>query len=101
MKAELLVVDDDVDTSEMLRDLLIERGYAVEVCRSAEAAIERIRHQDFDVVITDVRMDGASGLTLCEQVSEQYPDVLTIVMTGHSSVDVAISAIRAGAYDFV
>ncbi|MGE0869957.1 MAG: sigma-54-dependent transcriptional regulator [Kofleriaceae bacterium] len=101
MKAELLVVDDDVDTSEMLRDLLIERGYSVEVCRSAEAAIERIRHQDFDVVITDVRMDGASGLTLCQQISEQHPDVLTIVMTGHSSVDVAVSAIRAGAYDFV
>jgi len=98
---EILVVDDDVDAADLLQDLLVARGYSVDVAHSAEAALERVRQQDYDVVITDVRMDGASGLTLCAQLREEHPDVPTIVMTGHGSIDMAINAIRAGAYDFV
>jgi DNA-binding NtrC family response regulator len=71
------------------------------VAHSAEAAIERVKAQDYDLVLADIRMEGASGIQLCAQIRDEHPDVLTILMTGQASIDVAIAAIRAGAYDFV
>ena len=64
-------------------------------------ALDRLRHDDCDLVITDVQMDGMTGIDLCKEIRLSHPDVLTIVVTGHGSLEIAIEAIRAGAYDFV
>jgi two-component system, NtrC family, response regulator AtoC len=97
----LLVVDDDADSAELLRTLLHKRGYDVAACHSGNEALERLRRDEIDVVVADIQMDGITGIELCASIREMHPDVLTILITGHSSVDVAVSAIRAGAYDFV
>jgi two-component system, NtrC family, response regulator AtoC len=97
----LLVVDDDADAAELLRVLLSKRGHDVVTCSNATDALERLRQEDIDVVVADIQMEGISGLELCARIRENHPDVLTILITGHSSVDVAVGAIRAGAYDFV
>jgi len=97
----LLVVDDDVDAADLLKTLLRKRGYEVSACHNATEALDRLRQDDVDVVVADIQMDGISGIELCARIREMHPDVLTILITGHSSVDVAVGAIRAGAYDFV
>jgi DNA-binding NtrC family response regulator len=101
MRGKLLIVDDDPDAAELLRDALVRRGHDCDAVTSSTAALERLRNDDADLVITDVLMDGMSGLELCRQLRSAHPDILTIVVTGHGSLEVAIEAIRAGAYDFV
>jgi DNA-binding NtrC family response regulator len=101
VKGKLLVVDDDPDSAELLRDALTRRGHDCDACTSSADALDRLRHDDVDLVITDVQMDGMSGIDLCKEIRLAHPDILTVVVTGHGSLEVAIEAIRAGAYDFV
>jgi two-component system response regulator AtoC len=101
VKGKLLVVDDDPDSAELLRDALARRGHECDACTTSVEALDRLRHDDIDLVITDVQMDGMTGIDLCKEIRLAHPDVLTIVVTGHGSLEIAIEAIRAGAYDFV
>jgi two-component system response regulator HydG len=97
----VLVVDDDEDTCGTLVDAMTRRGYQAHAARSGDAALEMIAKADFDVVLADVRLGGMTGLEVCRHIAERRPDVPVIVMTGHGNMDVAISAIRVGAYDFI
>ncbi len=101
MKRRVLVVDDDPAMCEMLRAHLTKRGYAVTSHQIPEAAFEALRSADFDAVITDLQMRGMSGLELCERIAADRADVPVIVITAFGSMELAIAAIRAGAYDFV
>jgi DNA-binding NtrC family response regulator len=101
VKGKLLVVDDDPDSAELLRDALTRRGHDCDGCTSSQDALDRLRRDDIDLVITDVQMDGMTGIDLCKEIRLAHPDILTIVVTGHGSLEVAVDAIRAGAYDFV
>ncbi len=76
-------------------------GWEAKAVTSSEEALQLLAIEGFDVVITDLQMPGMSGLELCERVVASQPSVPVIVMTGHGSLDVAILAIRAGAYDFL
>ena len=99
--ARILVVDDEEDTALLIRDILKKRGFSVDACFSGQQCLDRLRRETMDVVITDVQMPQMTGIELCTQLSERYPDVAPIVLTGYGRLDVAISAIRAGAYDFI
>src|SRR5262245_22444976 len=101
MSGHVLVVDDDRDTAELLRDGVAKRGFTAEFAVSAEDALMRLREQEFDVVITDIQLGALSGIDLCQRVAENRPDVPVIVVTGFGSMETAIAAIRAGAYDFI
>jgi DNA-binding NtrC family response regulator len=101
MGGHILVVDDDRDTAELLREGLVKRGFSAEAAISAEDALVRLREQEFDVVVTDVQLGALSGIELCQRVAESRPDVPVIVVTGFGSMETAIAAIRAGAYDFI
>ncbi len=80
---------------------LTKRTYEVSWATSADAAFARLLAEDFDVVVTDVRMPGTDGLSLCGRLAANRPDVPVIVMTAFGSFDAAVAAIRAGAYDFI
>jgi DNA-binding NtrC family response regulator len=97
----VLLVDDDSSLCETLELGLGKRGHDVAWATSADDAFERVLAEDFDVVVTDVRMPGVGGLALCERVAANRPDVPVIVMTAFGSFDAAVEAIRAGAYDFI
>jgi two-component system response regulator HydG len=97
----ILIVDDDEDTAVLLRDSLRKRGYDVEAVNSAQQCLERLRTDPADVVVTDVQMSGMSGIDLCVELRQRYPDLLPLVLTGQGGLDTAIAAIRAGAYDFI
>ena len=101
MNGSVLVVDDDVDTAQLLRDGLRRRGLSVNSVHSAADCLGRLATDAVDVVVTDIYMTDVTGLELCEQIRARYPDVLSIVITGQSTLDNAIGAIRAGAYDFI
>jgi DNA-binding NtrC family response regulator len=101
MGGRVLVVDDDQAMCELAAEGLGSRGYDV-VCRSSgEDALELLHNDDFDVVLADVHLAGTSGLELCQSILDRRTDICVVVMTAFGSLETAIGAIRAGAYDFV
>ncbi|MCA9152536.1 MAG: sigma-54-dependent Fis family transcriptional regulator, partial [Planctomycetales bacterium] len=77
------------------------RGYDAIWFTSATDALAALRDNEVDVVLTDVRMPGTSGLQLCQQISTTYPSIPVIVMTAFGSMETAVAALRSGAYDFI
>lgn len=97
----VLIVDDDAELCETLELGLRKRAYDVACVTRAAAALDRLLAEDFDVVLTDMTMPGGDGISLCEQVAANRPDVPVVVMTAFGNLDAAVAAIRAGAYDFI
>ncbi len=97
----ILLVDDEDDTRSLLSEGLRRRGYDVSNVGSGAECIAWMRDHDVDVVITDVQMPGMSGVELCELLQARHPNVVPILLTGMGTMDVAIGALRAGAYEFL
>ncbi len=100
-QGRVLVVDDEASMCELLEADLKLRDFDVAWRTSAEGAFELLRDEAFDCVVTDLNMPGVNGIELCERIVAHRPDVPVIVMTAFGSMETAIAAIRAGAYDFV
>jgi DNA-binding NtrC family response regulator len=101
MKGRVLVVDDDQAMCETLKVVLSKQGFEVRWTTSAREAFEVLGSADTDVVLTDLNMRGMNGLELCERIVANRPDVPVVVITAFGSLQTAIAAIRAGAYDFL
>ena len=101
MTVELLLVDDDRSLCETLAAGLKKRGFHVTWRTSAGDALRALEEGDFDVVVTDLQMREMGGIELCERVAANRPDIPVVVFTSFGSLDSAVAAIRAGAYDFI
>jgi len=101
VSGRVLVVDDDRSMCELLQAGLVRRGFEVTWRTSAAEALAAMSEGDFDVIVTDLNMPGTNGLELCERVTANRPDVPVVVITAFGSLDTAVAAIRAGAYDFI
>jgi DNA-binding NtrC family response regulator len=101
MPGRILIVDDDQNLCKMTDAFLRTRGFASSYRTSAEAAFAALRTGEFDAVVTDLNMPGMNGVELCERAVANRPDVPVIVMTAFGSMETAVAALRAGAYDFV
>jgi len=99
--ARILVVDDEPNIREALADLLSHEGYRVRPAASAEAAIAALGEEPFQIVISDLRMSGQSGLDLLQWVRENCPETEIILLTAYGSVEGAVEAMRMGAYDYL
>jgi DNA-binding NtrC family response regulator len=99
--AKVLVVDDEVEMLTLLRNYLSREEYEVNTAPSAEIALQLLEEQDFDVVLTDLRMRGMDGLELVREVHETRPETQILLMTAFGSIETAVEAIKAGAYHFV
>ncbi|MFW5875775.1 MAG: sigma-54-dependent transcriptional regulator [Myxococcota bacterium] len=97
----VLVVDDEENIRLVLRTVLKKHGYQVEVADSAEQALELLERFGPDFVLADVRMPGMSGLELCAEIRARGTGATVIVMSAYGSVDLALEAMKAGAYDYV
>jgi len=101
VKGHILVIDDEHSMVELLETDLALRGYKVSGFTSSAAALETLAATDARVVLTDFHMPGVNGLQVCEKVVANRPDIPVVVMTAFGSMETAIEAIRAGAWDFV
>jgi two-component system response regulator HydG len=101
MSGRVLLVDDDRDMCRLLAASLATKGFDVTWRTSGPDALDALAQRDMDVVLTDFDMTGMSGVELCEQITSNRPDVPVALLTAYGSVETAISALRAGAYDFV
>jgi DNA-binding NtrC family response regulator len=99
----VLIVDDDVALLEALPETLRLRmgGVIVETADSAATALDRMSHQDYDAIVTDIRMPGMDGLKLLEEIRTRRPDTPTLIITGHGDNDLVVHALRGGARDFI
>jgi DNA-binding NtrC family response regulator len=101
MERRILIIDDDRSMCDVLDAELKRRGFEVTTTTVPENALHRLSEGDFDLVLTDVNMHGMSGVDLCQKIVQSREDLPVVVMTAYGSMETAVSAIRAGAYDFV
>ena len=98
---KILVVDDDEATCDLLQMMLKRQDYEAVTETSARAALNRIANEDFTAVLTDLDMAELGGIELCQRIAGVRADIPVIVVTGMGSLENAIAAMRAGAFDFV
>lgn len=97
----ILVVDDDPYVLESISRMLAEYGYPVIPCNCGEDAITQLLKNDTKLILTDIKMPGISGIELLEKIHSIYPKMPVILMTGYAELDLAIDAIKKGAFDFI
>ncbi|RMH80946.1 MAG: response regulator [Calditrichaeota bacterium] len=98
---KILVVDDDYASRLMLKKALEQHDYEVILCSNGNEALKLLQEQDFDMLLTDLIMEGISGIDLLERVRELGKDLATILLTGHASIETAVQAVRLGANDYL
>jgi DNA-binding NtrC family response regulator len=101
MSIRILVVDDDPALCEWVADALTKQGHSVVHRGSGDEALALLASEDFDVIATDLNMRGMDGVELCAGILGIRPNTPVIVMTAFGSLETAVAAIRAGAYDFI
>jgi DNA-binding NtrC family response regulator len=101
MNIKLLIVEDDERLREVFLEAAAMEGYDARGVSTAEAAVERLREEPFDVVVTDVNLPGMSGLDLLPHCPRLRPGILTIVITAYGTIDIAVEAMKRGAADFL
>jgi PAS domain S-box-containing protein len=101
--ARILLVDDDKALLDALPEALRLRlnGIEIDTSETALDALERIRTTDYDAIVSDIKMPGMDGLALLQEIRELRPATPTLMITGHGERDLAVQALRGGAYDFV
>lgn len=99
--ARILVVDDEGAIRYSITKTLQRVGYQVESAASGEEALDLLEKQEFDVVLTDIRMPGISGVDLLARIKEKTGDTSVILMTGYASLNSAVESLRLGAHDYL
>jgi signal transduction histidine kinase len=100
-EARLLVVDDEESLRITTAAILEKEGYVVDVASSGDEAIALLLKLEYDLVLTDLHMEGGDGLSVLSQIRRQAPLTISVVLTGFASVESAIAALQEGAYDYL
>lgn len=98
---KILVVDDEMIVCESCQRILEEEGYEVEIALSGKEAFEKMKAHPFDIVITDLKMPGIGGMEILRTFRKEYPDSIIIMITGFSTVETAVEAMKLGAFDYI
>ena len=99
--ARLLVVDDESSLRITTAAILEREGYIVDTASSGDEAIALLQKLEYDLVLTDLHMEGGDGLSVLSQIRQHSPLTISIVLTGFASVESAIAALQEGAYDYL
>lgn len=97
----ILVVDDDPHIRGYLQDALVEMGYVVTCAPDGFSALNKLLEDEFDLVISDLKMPGLDGAQLLKEIKLKWPDTEVVIMTGYGSVESAVEAIKTGAYYYL
>ena len=98
---KILVVDDSPQISKALNDLLSASGYSVRTAPSGERALQILESTAFDLIITDLKMTGMTGIELAKQVLQKSPSLPVVILTGYGDMDSVITALRLGVADYL
>jgi DNA-binding NtrC family response regulator len=98
---KIAVVDDDIEMGRLVKDILIDEGHEVESYTSVSEALVKFKTQLPDVVVTDLKMKEIDGMMLLKKLRDDYPNLVTIMMTAFGSIDTAIEAMKNGAYHYI
>ena len=101
MKGRILVIEDDEAMGDMLDFGLSRRGFTSRSVTSGRAGLAAVGEDQPEVLLTDINLPDINGIEVCRQVAENWPDLPVVMMTAFGSLETAIEAIRAGAYDFI
>lgn len=101
MMTSVLVVDDEEGIRSFLAEALLDEGHEVREAADGRAALDALREQAFEVVLTDLKMPRVDGMSLLRTLREEQPEVEVIVLTAHGTVDTALEAMRLGAFDYL
>lgn len=101
IKGNILVVDDEKSMREILEIFLKSEGYSVSLAENGEKAIEAVKKDIFDLIITDMKMPKVGGLELLKNVKQITPDTVVVIVTAFGTTDSAVEAMKLGAYDYI
>ncbi|MBN1299882.1 MAG: sigma-54-dependent Fis family transcriptional regulator [Melioribacteraceae bacterium] len=101
MSSKILIVDDEKAIRDSLKVVLEDEGYITAIAQDGLEALEKIEKDDYDVVLTDIKMPNLDGMELLDKASKLSPNSFFIVMTAYASVKTAVEAMRIGAYDYL
>ena len=101
MKSKILIVDDEKAIRESVSLVLSEEGYETEIASNGSEALNLLNDQDYDVLITDLKMPEMDGIELIKKSLKICPQTSVIIITAHASVESAIEALRIGAFDYI
>ncbi len=99
--SRILVIDDNVNLANAVVLLLEKQGHEGVAVPSGRAGLEVMRHQEFDLVITDYRMDDMNGLEVLRAIKQEFPDTDVMLLTGYGTIEIAVEAMKEGAFDFI
>ena len=96
----LLVVDDEENVAFTVSEVLRREGFEVETALTGQSAIRRLHEKEFDLVLTDLHMEGVDGISVLGELRRRHPLTSAIVLTGFASLESAVASMRQGAYDY-
>lgn len=100
-RANILLVDDEPSILATMSRILSDEGYEVDTAGDGHSAIRALQATHYDLVLTDLRMEGMDGLELLQHIRDESPQTVTVMITGYGSIDSAIEAVRLGAYEYL
>lgn len=99
--SKILVVDDEQSVATTIKAILQLDGSEVTAVTSGKEAVDLLKEQEFDVVLTDLRLDDLDGIEILRETQKLWPDTVSIMLTGYASLESAVTALRSGAYDYL
>jgi len=100
-KPKILIVDDEETLRNLLKEVMQEEGLDVETAANGEEALEKFKVHPYNVIFTDLKMPGMSGIDVLKAVKTEDPDTEVVLITSHASLSTAVEAVRLGAYDYI
>ena len=99
-KASILIVDDE-ESIRISLEAILKKKYYAQTAKSGSIALEMLQNGHYDLILSDIKMDDMTGIVLLKKVKENFPEIAVLLMTGYSSLNTAIEALRLGASDYL
>ncbi len=100
-KGKILVVDDEIKMRRVLQMILQKEGYEIVTSKDGREALQKVEEENFDLVLTDMKMPGLSGIDLLKKIRESDEEIPVIMITAYGTVETAVKAMKEGAYDYL
>lgn len=100
-KYKILVVDDELSLRDSLKEWLEEEGFTTGMAESGQQALDMLAKEDYQLMLTDIKMPGMDGVELLNRAKRNYPDLGVVMMTAYATIDTAVYAMKIGAYDYL